>query len=78
MNALDVGIMNPQHPSETGTSNRPEFGSSGWPFGGIWRGGTIESLTASCMAAAIIKTGRNALPMLYNVGLKDFLLYLPA
>ena len=38
--------------------------SSG-PFGGIWWGGTIESLTASCMAAAIIKTGRNALPMLY-------------
>ena len=33
-----------QHPSETGTSNRPERGSSGWPFGSIWAGGTIESL----------------------------------
>ena len=31
-----------QHPSETGTNNRPEFGTSGWPFGGIWRGGGVQ------------------------------------
>ena len=47
-----------QQPSEAGRSNRPGFGSSGWPFGGIWRGGgTTESLTASAYVVySAIKT----------------------
>ena len=49
-NGLDVGILNPAAASEVGrpttsTSNRPDFGSSGWPFGSFWAGVTIESLT---------------------------------
>ena len=47
-NDLDVGIWTLQQPSQIGTSNRPDFGSSGWLFGSIWAGDTIESLTPKC------------------------------
>ena len=38
-----------QQPPQIGTSNRPDFGSSGWPFGSIWARGTIESLTIASL-----------------------------